>query len=63
MPTYEYNCETCQKEFETEQSIKSESIADCPVCGTTSKKRLISMGTNFLLKGGGWAADNYSSKK
>lgn len=60
--TYEYLCKVCNKEFEVEQSIKSEPHAECPHCRVVSYNRLISRGTTFVLKGGGWASDNYSSK-
>lgn len=32
----------------------------CPRCGGKAKKRLISQGTSHILKGTGWAKDNYS---
>jgi len=63
MPTYEYLCKVCDTEFEAEQSIKDDPYAECPRCKVTTFNRLISRGTSFSLKGGGWAADNYSSKK
>ena len=63
MPTYEYKCLCCENEFEIEQSIKADPYAECPKCKVTTFKRLISSRTSFTLKGGGWAADNYSSKK
>jgi putative FmdB family regulatory protein len=62
MPTYDYKCEVCDKEFEAMQSIRDEPCAECPVCHVASHKRLISGRTGFVLKGGGWAADNYSKK-
>ena len=61
MPTYEYGCDSCQHQFEAQQSIKDEPLRDCPACSEKSLKRLISR-TTFVLKGGGWAADNYSTK-
>lgn len=61
MPTYEYKCKNCQHEFETHQSIKDDPLKNCPSCQTDSLCRLISQ-TSFVLKGDGWAADNYSSK-
>jgi putative FmdB family regulatory protein len=61
MPTYEYECEKCKHQFETQQSIKEEPLVDCPACKEKSLKRLIG-NTTFILKGSGWAADNYSSK-
>lgn len=59
MPTYEYECEDCGKVWETEQSIKSEPESTCPECLKVSKKRLISGGTSFQLRGGGWSAQGY----
>jgi len=61
MPVYEYACESCEFKFEAEQSIRDEPLCDCPNCREKSLKRLIST-TSFVLKGSGWAADNYSSK-
>jgi putative FmdB family regulatory protein len=63
MPTYDYKCLVCENEFETIQSIKDEPHAPCPSCKVECNNRLISGGTAFVLKGGGWAADNYGSKK
>lgn len=61
MPTYEYMCNSCEVKFEVEQSIKDDPLQQCPTCKEKSLKRLIS-NTSFILKGSGWAADNYSSK-
>lgn len=63
MPTYEYACLICSGSFEVHQSIKAEKGAECPQCKTFCYNRLISAGTNFSLKGGGWYKDLYSSKK
>lgn len=60
MPTYEYRCNECQNEFETEQRIKDAPLKDCPKCGKPALERLISA-TAFQLKGGGWYKDLYSS--
>lgn len=62
MPTYEYGCEACGNKWELEQRITEDPAKDCPSCGKASAKRLIS-GGNFVLKGGGWYADGYSSSK
>lgn len=63
MPTYEYACKKCECTFETEQSIKEDALTECPKCHTHSLERLISGGTGFALKGGGWYKDLYSSQK
>lgn len=59
--TYEYVCGTCGHQWEAEQSIKDQPLRTCAACGKDSAKRLVSGGTGFLLKGGGWYADLYSS--
>jgi putative FmdB family regulatory protein len=61
MPTYEYGCASCQHEWEFEQSIKDAPITECPVCHQQTAKRQISGGGGFILKGGGWYSDLYSS--
>lgn len=61
MPTYEYACSSCQHEWEHEQSIKDNALTECPSCHAQTARRQISRGTGFILKGGGWYADLYSS--
>lgn len=61
MPTYEYLCRVCSHHFEKEQSIKEKPHAECPKCLVTCDNRLIS-GGSFILKGDGWAKDNYAKK-
>lgn len=60
MPTYEYVCTDCQSHWEEVQKISDDPIQTCPKCGKSTAKRQIS-GGNFILKGGGWYADLYSS--
>ena len=62
MPTYEYQCEKCGHEFERDQRITDEPVKKCPSCRAARVKRLIST-TSFVLKGGGWYSDLYSSGK
>src|SRR5687767_1770594 len=61
MPVYEYACDKCGHEFEAEQRISDDPIRTCPKCRARKVKRLISR-TSFVLKGGGWYSDLYSSK-
>jgi putative FmdB family regulatory protein len=61
MPTYEYACKSCAHEWETEQSIKDDPLKECPKCHQETAARQISRGTGFILKGGGWYSDLYSS--
>jgi putative FmdB family regulatory protein len=63
MPTYEYGCTACGQEWEEMQRITEPATQVCPKCGKSTAHRLISAGTNFILKGGGWYSDLYSSTK
>ncbi|HNS99505.1 MAG TPA: zinc ribbon domain-containing protein [Polyangiaceae bacterium] len=60
MPTYEYKCAACGHEWEEEQRIVDAPLDTCPACKEKTAHRQISAG-NFILKGGGWYADLYSS--
>ncbi len=60
VPTYEYLCKECGHQWEAEQRISADPLKDCPSCGKPAASRQISAG-NFILKGGGWYADLYSS--
>jgi putative FmdB family regulatory protein len=61
MPTYEYLCTACGHEWEAFQSMKDAPLKKCPECRKLKAKRQISLGGGFILKGGGWYADLYSS--
>ena len=60
MPTYEYVCKSCGNTWEASQRISESPLKECPKCHEQTAQRLIS-GGNFILKGGGWYADLYSS--
>src|SRR5678816_2606766 len=60
MPTYEYVCDACKHEWELEQRMSDAPAKKCPKCGKLKAHRQISAG-NFILKGGGWYSDLYSS--
>ena len=62
MPVYEYQCKGCGHEFEREQRITEDPVKTCPSCKAKKVRRLISR-TAFVLKGGGWYSDLYSSAK
>ncbi|MCL2447366.1 MAG: zinc ribbon domain-containing protein [Polyangiaceae bacterium] len=63
MPTYEYACASCGHQWEQLQRITEAPTEVCPKCAASTAHRLISGGTNFILKGGGWYSDLYSSAK
>lgn len=62
MPTYEYACKSCGSQWEEVQKISAPSTTVCPKCEQATAQRQIS-GGSFILKGGGWYADLYSSAK
>lgn len=62
MPTYEYACSSCGNQWEEIQKISEAALDTCPKCQQQTARRQIS-GGRFILKGGGWYADLYSSVK
>ena len=59
MPTYDYKCLTCQKEFEHFQSMKDEPLTEC-LCDKKGKvSRLISNGGGIIFKGSGFYVTDY----
>jgi putative FmdB family regulatory protein len=66
MPLYDYQCSNkkCAHEFEVFYSTQSavqreEQNEKCPQCGGKRKKKLVSKGTGFVLKGSGWHSKDY----
>jgi len=69
MPTYEYICRKCGREFEAFQSISAKPLNVCPedLClqkkwGRGQVKRKISGGAGLLFKGSGFYITDYRSK-
>jgi putative FmdB family regulatory protein len=62
MPTYEYVCTSCGNNWEEIQKITAPALEACPKCEKATAKRQVS-GGSFILKGGGWYSDLYSSAK
>ena len=60
MPTYEYRCSKCKKEFEVFQKITDDPVSKCPDCDG-AVERLIAA-TNFILKGSGWYKSDYAQR-
>ena len=59
MPVYEFEC-SCGNETESLEPMGTKTIK-CKNCGKDMKK-IISK-SSFILKGSGWAFDNYGSVK
>ncbi len=62
MPLYEYACGECGGHLEVRQRIADDPLTTCPRCEKNGLQRLVSQ-SSFALKGGGWYADGYGSKK
>src|SRR3954470_11377802 len=68
MPTYEYSCQKCGKNFETFQSMRDEPFTVCPkeLCrmskwGRGKVKRLLGTGAGLIFKGSGFYSTDYRS--
>ena len=59
IPVYEFHCKTCGHEFERLQHV-TDPNPPCPNGCAEATIKLISR-SNFVLEGGGWAADAYGS--
>jgi putative FmdB family regulatory protein len=69
MPTYEYHCEKCKKDFELYQSMMDNPIATCPkkecrqkTWGKGKVRRLVGTGAGLIFKGSGFYATDYRSE-
>jgi putative FmdB family regulatory protein len=60
VPTYEYQCEQCQRVFEVKQRISDAPLTTCEVCNGTVRRLLSS--APFILKGRGWYVTDYPSE-
>jgi putative FmdB family regulatory protein len=69
MPTYEYHCEKCKKDFELFQSMKDNALTTCPKeqCrqkswGRGKVRRLLGAGAGLIFKGSGFYTTDYRSE-
>ncbi len=60
MPTYGYECLSCDNQFEIFQSIKDDALTTCAECGGTLRKRIYPVGISF--KGSGFYVNDYAAK-
>ncbi len=61
MPTYDYECKTCQHTWEEFQPITAKPLRKCPECGKSSAKRVIGPGAAILFRGSGFYQTDYRS--
>jgi putative FmdB family regulatory protein len=69
MPTYEYHCKKCDKNFEVFQSMKDDAFKTCPEAqcqvtpwGHGEVKRLLGTGAGLIFKGSGFYITDYRSE-
>ena len=60
MPTYEYRCLDCGRDFEVFQRMSDRPGATCPGCRGAAE-RLISGGAGLLFRGDGFYITDYRS--
>lgn len=58
MPTYVYECKSCEKTFEVDQRITEDPLKDCQCGSAGSLKRLIQP-TAVMFKGAGFHINDY----
>lgn len=61
MPTYDYQCQSCDHLFELFQSINDPVKRKCPQCGKLKLQRLIGTGAAIMFKGSGFYQTDYRS--
>lgn len=61
MPIYEYECTSCSHHLEVFQKINDALLSECPECGKSSLRKLISAAA-FRLKGTGWYETDFKNK-
>ncbi|MCB0281719.1 MAG: zinc ribbon domain-containing protein [Calditrichae bacterium] len=63
MPTYDYKCLNCGKEFEEFQKMSDPVLTVCPKCKKETLERKIGSGAGLLFKGNGFYITDYKNKK
>ncbi len=64
MPTYDYECIICKRNFEHFQSMSDNSIPNCPKCKSNKHvKKKITAGSGIIFKGSGFYTTDYKNKK
>jgi putative FmdB family regulatory protein len=63
MPIYEYVCGSCERTVDVLQKVSDPPPEKCEQCGAQGALTRKVSRTSFVLKGGGWYSDLYSSVK
>ena len=62
MPTYEYQCDACEHNFDEFQSMSEASLTKCPKCGKKKLRRVFGTGAAVIFKGSGFYQTDYRSE-
>jgi putative FmdB family regulatory protein len=64
MPTHEYNCEHCKRDYEYFHLRSDDLIPKCPTCGSAGdpNKRLPPKNTGLQFKGSGFYVNDYKKR-
>lgn len=62
MPTYEYQCDACDHNFDEFQSMSDKPLKKCPKCGKAKLRRVFGTGAAILFKGSGFYETDYRSE-
>jgi len=60
MPTYVYECSSCNDRFEVEQRITENPLDTCQ-CGSTGTVKRLIQPVGIMFKGSGFHINDYSS--
>jgi len=61
VPTYVYECQTCEKTFEVEQRITEERLTTCQ-CGKAQPVKRLIQPTAIMFKGSGFYVNDSVAK-
>ena len=60
MPIYGYSCKSCEHSFDALQKMSDPKLVDCPECGESSLRKMLSA-PKFRLKGQGWYETDFKT--
>ncbi len=61
MPTYVYECKSCNAVFEADQSIKDDPLDTCVPCGAVGTIKRVIQPVGISFKGAGFHINDYAA--